>query len=59
MITLTLSNEMVVTIGQVLEGAPYRIAAPILAEMQKQISEQQNPSMPVATNGKTEHVPAG
>ena len=37
-------------IAAVLEGAPYRIAAPILAEMQKQISAQQKQS-PVQTQG--------
>ena len=43
MITLTLSNEMVIAIGQVLEGAPYRIAKPILDEIQKQINAQLQP----------------
>jgi hypothetical protein len=39
-------------IAAVLEGAPYRIAAPILAEMQKQISEQQKPPIQPQGNGK-------
>lgn len=34
------SEQMTATIGQLLENAPYKIAAPILVEMQKQISAQ-------------------
>ncbi len=49
MITLVLSEQMVQAIGQVLEQAPYRLAAPILAELQKQINGQH--PVPAVTNG--------
>ena len=39
-------------IAAVLEGAPYRVAAPILAEMQKQISAQQKTELPQQQNGQ-------
>jgi hypothetical protein len=43
-------------IAAVLEGAPYRVAAPILAEMQKQISAQQKQSS-AQGNGKENLAP--
>lgn len=42
MIKLELSDQTVQTIGQLLEQAPYKIAAPILLDMQKQINDQQD-----------------
>lgn len=41
MIKLELSDQMVALIGEALNNAPYRLAAPILAEIQKQINLQQ------------------
>lgn len=40
MLKFELSNEMVDIIGKALHDAPYRVAAPVIAEMQKQINEQ-------------------
>ena len=41
-----LSEQMVTVIAQVLQKAPYEMVAPILAELQRQINEQQNPAPP-------------
>lgn len=41
MIRLELSEQMVAEIGNALNNHPFRLAAPILAEIQKQINEQQ------------------
>ena len=45
MLTFELSEQMAVTIGQILGKAPYEVVAPILAEMQKQIDAQKNPAV--------------
>ncbi|HEX4500632.1 MAG TPA: hypothetical protein VH187_05580 [Scandinavium sp.] len=45
MFTFTFTEQMIKDIGACLENAPYRIAAPILLEIQKQINaQQQQPS---------------
>lgn len=41
MYKLELSREMVGVIADALANAPYRMSAPVIAEMQKQINEQQ------------------
>ena len=40
-----LSEQMVSVIGEALSGAPYKIAAPVIAELQKQINAQQKPDL--------------
>lgn len=41
MIKLELTPEMVTVIGQALALAPYGVAAPVVTELQKQITAQQ------------------
>lgn len=41
MIKLELTTQMVHAIGVALQKMPYEFSAPIIAELQKQISEQQ------------------
>ena len=41
MIKLELSDQMVSVIGEALGNAPYKVSAPVIAEIQKQISAQQ------------------
>lgn len=52
MITLELSEQMVAVIGEALGNAPYKLSAPIIAEIQKQIEEQQPKGNGDATVGK-------
>ena len=40
-LTLTLTNEQLQIIGAALAELPYRIAAPLMAEIDRQIMEQQ------------------
>lgn len=40
MIKLELSEQHIAVIGQALGQAPYNVAAPVIAELQKQINEQ-------------------
>ena len=40
MLKFDLSPEMVAVIGGALENAPYKVAAPVLQELQKQIDAQ-------------------
>jgi hypothetical protein len=40
MLKLELSDQMVAAIGEALNNAPYKLAAPILIELQRQINEQ-------------------
>lgn len=47
MLKLELSEQHVTIIGQALGNAPYNVAAPVLAEIQKQINEQQKPVLEV------------
>jgi hypothetical protein len=42
MLKLELSEQMLQVIGEALSNAPYRISAPVLAEIQKQLDAQQN-----------------
>jgi hypothetical protein len=49
MIKLELSEQMVAIVGEALGNVPFKIAAPVIAEIQKQI-EAQRPK----TNGKAE-----
>lgn len=42
MIKLELSDQMVAVIGELLGNAPYKIASPIVDEMQKQINAQKS-----------------
>jgi hypothetical protein len=44
-ITLTLPLSMVQVIGSALENSPYKVAAPVLIELQKQINAQQQQSV--------------
>ena len=44
MLKFEISEQMVMTIGQILGKAPYEAVAPILTEMQKQIDEQKRPA---------------
>lgn len=44
MIKLELSQQMIQVIADALGNSPYRVAAPVLNEMQKQINEQQAPA---------------
>lgn len=50
MYTLTISDQMLVVIAAALGNHPYRESAPVILEIQKQISNQRVPSPP--TNGK-------
>lgn len=43
MLTLKLTPEMVQIIGKALGAQPYDLVAAVLAELQKQINEQQQP----------------
>jgi len=43
---IELSVEQLQVIGQVLEGAPYKIAAPLLAHLQNQINAAQRVEPP-------------
>jgi hypothetical protein len=43
---LELSEQYVAIIGEALSNAPYKIVAPVIAEIQKQIDEQRNPPTP-------------
>lgn len=43
MFTLLIPEEDVRAIGKALAEAPYKVAMPILARIQKQIDEQQKP----------------
>lgn len=43
MLTLTLSDEQLHVIGMALSEAPYRVAAPVIAEINKQVLAQQKP----------------
>lgn len=36
-----LSEQMVLVIGEALANSPYKISAPVIAELQKQINAQQ------------------
>lgn len=40
MIKLELTEQFVAIIGAALENSPYKVVAPVLAEMQKQIEAQ-------------------
>lgn len=40
MIKLELSNEMVQVIGNALADAPFKHAAPVITEIQKQVNDQ-------------------
>ena len=42
MFKLELSEDMMNIIVQALANAPYRVAAPVLNEIQKQVNEQQS-----------------
>ncbi len=42
MLVFELNEQMVDVIGKALSEAPYKIAAPVLTELQKQINEQQD-----------------
>lgn len=44
MIKLELSEQHIAIIGQALGNAPYNVAAPVVAELQRQINEQQKPA---------------
>lgn len=46
MLKFELSNEMVAIIGKALGAQPYDLAAPVLAELQKQITAQQQSATP-------------
>ncbi len=43
MLKLELSEQMIAVIGQALGQAPYNVAAPVVAEIQKQINAQKAP----------------
>lgn len=45
MLTLKLTPEMVQVIGKALGAQPYDLVASVIAELQKQINEQQQPSV--------------
>jgi hypothetical protein len=50
MLRFEFTEQMAQQIAEIIQGAPYRVAAPILQEMQKQINAQQAP--PPSGNGK-------
>jgi hypothetical protein len=54
MFTIQLNEQMLRVISEALGNAPFRVAAPVIAELQKQIDVQQKPSPPTPGNGKTE-----
>lgn len=43
---LELSEQMLQVIGNALGAAPYNVAAPVVAELQKQVSAQLQPATP-------------
>jgi len=48
MTKLELSQAMIAVIGEALSNAPYKVAAPVLAEIQKQIDAQVPKDQPPA-----------
>jgi hypothetical protein len=42
MFKLELSEQMLVVIGQALENSPFRIAAPVIAEISRQVAAQRS-----------------
>lgn len=54
MYLLTLDERMMQVIVDSLSNAPYRIAAPVLAELQKQVN-QQNTEQASKGNGQEAH----
>ena len=46
---IELSVEQLQVIGQVLEGAPYKIAAPLLAHLQNRINAAQRVEAPLSS----------
>ena len=46
MLKLELSEQMVAIIGEALSAQPYKIVAPVLNELQKQIDAQKAPADP-------------
>ncbi len=56
MLKFELSEQMVNQIGEILQGAPYRIAAPILNELQKQIADQR--PLPTQPQGNGQELKA-
>lgn len=51
MLKFELSEQHVNVIGAALGKAPYEIAAPVIAELQKQVNAQQQPAGPVEVTG--------
>jgi hypothetical protein len=41
--TLALTQEQIQVLGAGLENLPFKVAAPIIAEIQKQIADQRKP----------------
>jgi hypothetical protein len=53
MVKLELSEQHFNTIVETLGNAPYRVAAPVLAELSKQVQEQQaSPAVPTEISPK-------
>jgi hypothetical protein len=48
MIRLELTEQMLQVIGEALGNAPYRISAPVLAEIQKQLDAHKGVKVPSA-----------
>jgi hypothetical protein len=53
MLKFELSQEMVAVIGRALGAQPFDIVAPVVAELQKQITAQQSSSAGPIINGQT------
>jgi hypothetical protein len=53
MLKFELSQEMVAVIGRALGAQPFDTVAPVIAELQKQITAQQSSSAGPIINGQT------
>lgn len=42
-VTLTFAPAMLAVIDQALQGMPFRVAAPVIQEINRQIAQQQEP----------------
>ena len=60
MLEFQFTEQMAMQIAEIIQGAPYRLAAPILQEMQKQIAAQQRQQQaPVGRSNGKEEAQAG
>lgn len=49
---LVFTTEQLAVIDQTLQAAPYRVAAPLIAEINRQLQALQQPAIPAETSAK-------